>query len=275
MDEQLSSLIHSMVQVERSGRSPTAAAALRDIKGDFAARRALGHGRLPVVLDQSVAEEYEYRTRAYLEIARRVLKETETPWSPAAAESATQLLFGELATDRQELLEMLQSAAGAQQRVRTDALESSAARMARMINDEIALLVARQDRNRLALEELLGAPRYAAVRATWQKANALLNATPPDLANAAKEAVGAVEALARIVVGEGKLTLGDCIKRLRAAGRVPGGALKGLEELWGIASETPGVRHGGSASDLDVPTARYVVDLSQAALRLLLAADAA
>lgn len=217
MDEQLSALICSMIATERSGRLTPAAVALRDIKSEFATRGALGHGRLPVVLDQSAASEYERRATAYLDIAKRVVKETDTPWSQEVSRSTRELLAGELAADRQELLDQLRSIVGPQQQVRLNALESSRTRIRRVIEDELSILVIQQDRGRLPLRDLLSSPRYASVLGPWQKANSFLTTTDPDLANAAKEAVGSVEALARIVVADSKPTLGECIKRLRSS----------------------------------------------------------
>jgi hypothetical protein len=275
MDEQISSLIRSMIRTERGARSTPAAVALRDIKREFASRGALGHGRLPTSLDEAAAAEYEVRARAYLGIAKRVVGETDTPWTDELAREIEQLLASELATDWQELLDLLRTAGRPGQQARIDAIDSSKTRLARTIEDDLALLVIRQDRTRLPLRELLSSPRYAAVLASWQKANDGFRAGAPNLANAAKDAVGAVETLARIVVGDDSLTFGESIKRLRSSGRVPGATLKGLEELWGIASDTPGVRHGGAAEDLSASTAHYMEDLSSAALRLLLSFDTA
>lgn len=274
MDNDISSLIHAMVQTERSGRSAPLAAALRDIKGSFGAKGALGHGRLPVDLDSRAAEDYEQRARAYLGIAKRVMQETETPWTRDARAVVLHTLTTELVTDWEELVDALRRAVGQQGRARIELTEAAKNRAAAVLEQETSLQLLRQERTRLPLIELLGAPRYVDVLAAWRKADDASRGIPPDFAHAAKEAIGAVEALARILVGEPSATLGECVKRLRSHGQVAGPALKGIEELWGIGNATPGVRHGASAS-VDEATARYVVHISQAALNLLLSADSA
>src|SRR6185295_9259327 len=95
-----------------------------------------------------------------------------------------------------------------------------------------------------------------------------------DAENAAKEGVSAVEALVRILVNDGTASLGDGIKDLRRANRVHGSMLRGVEELWAITNNWRGVRHGGgSGPRLDGPEASYVMSLSEAVRRLLVAYD--
>jgi hypothetical protein len=89
-----------------------------------------------------------------------------------------------------------------------------------------------------------------------------------------KEAVGAVEALARIATSKPKATLGEAIKTLRSDGKIEPPLLKGIEELWGWASEEPGVRHSVLEGPLQIADARYCFKLAEAALGLLLAVDA-
>ena len=122
----------------------------------------------------------------------------------------------------------------------------------------------------------LQSPRYAAVLGHWKKAHLFLEPQALDLPNAVKEAVSAVEALAQIATGSSGATLGDCVKQLRRSGRLSAPLLKGMEELWGFASESPGVRHG-SPNDptLERAEADYAIDQAQAALKLLLSLDRA
>ncbi len=103
-----------------------------------------------------------------------------------------------------------------------------------------------------------------------------MSGQPPDYANAAKEAVSSVEAVAQIIVRNPSATLGDAVKHLRTSGRLEPPLLEGLEELWGFTSESPGVRHGSpSPTTIDVARAQYVLDSSAAAIRLLLSLDEA
>ena len=75
--------------------------------------------------------------------------------------------------------------------------------------------------------------------------------------------------------GAAMATLGDAIKNLRGSGRIQAPLLRGIEEIWGWASGTPGVRHGSApALTVDASTARYIVAQSEAAIALLLSTDA-
>ena len=142
------------------------------------------------------------------------------------------------------------------------------------LEQEIALLVLKRDRLRDPLLELLSPPRYAAARVPWKGARDFLEASPADYEKAVSEAIKAVEACARILIGDLKPTLGECIKQLRQKGIIEAPLLKGFEEIWGFASEAENVRHGGGAGAKVTPEiARYVVSSADACLRLLLASD--
>jgi hypothetical protein len=125
-----------------------------------------------------------------------------------------------------------------------------------------------------ALLSSLQAPRYAGPFQHWQKALEFRTGAKRDLANAAKEAVSAVEGLARVITGQHTETLGDLIKRLRTDRKVDGAMAKTLEGIWGFASNAPGVRHGGATpptlSDADLD---FVMTASEGALRYLLQLD--
>ena len=127
-----------------------------------------------------------------------------------------------------------------------------------------------------SLAALLSAPRYGGVLQHWQKAQAFLFGDAPDLENAAKEAVSAVEAMAQLVAGSPKATLGQSIKNLRSRGIVHAPLLKGLEEVWGYTSGATRIRHGSAAArNLTQSESRYVLDLCSAALRFLMSLDGA
>lgn len=122
--------------------------------------------------------------------------------------------------------------------------------------------------------DLLAAPRYEGPRGHVDRALEYLDGPAPDLANASKEAVCAVESLARIVTGRSTDTLGDIIKLLKRRGDLDPAIGKTLEGLWGYTSNAPGVRHGGTvAPTITEREARWVVDMSQAALQFLLELD--
>ena len=125
-----------------------------------------------------------------------------------------------------------------------------------------------------SIEAQLLAPRYAGPREQWAKAQNFAHGEARDLANAAKEAVGAVEGMARIVTGRYNDTLGDLIKHLKAQYQIDPALAKSLEGVWGFASSSPGVRHGGvEPATIDDGQAHYVLDSSVAALRFLLRLD--
>jgi hypothetical protein len=125
------------------------------------------------------------------------------------------------------------------------------------------------------ITRVLSSPRYAGPAAHWAKVRRFSNPPPErDPENAAKEAVAAVEALARIVIGDHSLTLGEAIKVLKKGGRLAPALGKALEGVWGFTSNAPGVRHGAAVlSPLASPEENFVVQTSAAAIKMLLALD--
>jgi hypothetical protein len=181
----------------------------------------------------------------------------------------------ELATDWDEIFGRMQQVVGQSLKPRVDMLEAARNRSRAYLEQELGLLVLKQDRTKLPLSDRLSADRYQAVADGWRKAHAYLNAGNPDLGNAAKEAVGAVETLARLVVNNPTATLGEAIKVLRSTERVEAPLLKGIEELWGWSSAQPGIRHSSADGSIELVEVRYCLRLAEAALHLLLAKDAA
>lgn len=124
------------------------------------------------------------------------------------------------------------------------------------------------------ISSLLSPPRYAGPADHWKKSADFARGDQRDLPNAAKEAICAVEGLARIVTGAHSDTLGDLIKKLKTSHNVNPAMAKTLEGLWGFTSNSPGVRHGGATpATIDDNEARYVLDGCEAALRFLLTLD--
>ncbi len=121
---------------------------------------------------------------------------------------------------------------------------------------------------------LLSPPRYAGPADHWKKSADFARGDQRDLPNSAKEAICAVEGLARIVTGAHSDTFGDLIKKLKTSHKVNPAMAKTLEGLWGFTSNSPGVRHGGATpATIDDNEARYVLDGCEAALRFLLTLD--
>lgn len=128
----------------------------------------------------------------------------------------------------------------------------------------------------LVHEQLGDSPRYRAARLLVGKAVDFYTAERPDMENAAKEAIAALESLALVVTGLSSGTLGACIKELKGKGLVPPALAKALEAVWGYGSEEHGVRHGKRlASSVDPKEARFALNLAAAAILYLLDLDAA
>jgi len=106
-----------------------------------------------------------------------------------------------------------------------------------------------------------------------RKAYGFLDADPPDAANAAKEAISALEGLAQFKIGDDSATLGEAIKRLRRDRRLHPTLADCLEKLWGFTNQSPGVRHGSNKEpSIAMAEAQFVVTTCEAAIQLLLAA---
>jgi len=133
-------------------------------------------------------------------------------------------------------------------------------------------ILVREGGAKASIETALAAPRYAGVRDHLSKAQRFLTIDPPDLANSAKEAICAVEALARLVCNDQTGTLGDLIKVLRSKHGLDPALVKALEGVWGYTSNAPAVRHGGVA-DLDVAQAQITLDLAPSSIYYLLRTD--
>jgi len=100
--------------------------------------------------------------------------------------------------------------------------------------------------------------------------------SPPAATEAAREAVLAIETLAKLVAGDPNATLGSALKLLKkervdvAAGLLLGG----LEKLWAFSNQVPGLRHGGVSGDpVTAPEAVFVLRTAEGALRYLLSLD--
>ena len=117
------------------------------------------------------------------------------------------------------------------------------------------------------LESQIQAPRYARPRDHWRKAQNFAQGDDRDLPNAAKEAISAVEGLARVVMNAPTATLGELIKRLKREKKVDPAMAKSLEGLWAFTSNSPGVRHGsGQPPTIDEAQVAFVVEQCGAAL---------
>lgn len=97
------------------------------------------------------------------------------------------------------------------------------------------------------------------VRAHLNKAVSFLANRPnPDLENAAKEAVSALEALFKELCGDPKATLADALKAQSIT--LHPALSKAIGSLYGFAGDFSGVRHSYKDENrLDMPTAQFLV----------------
>jgi hypothetical protein len=128
---------------------------------------------------------------------------------------------------------------------------------------------------RLRLEVLCGVPRYAGPCQHWRAAQAFLGAAEIDFAQAAHEAASAVEGLARIVLGDLKITLGDATKELKMKRGLHPTISNAIDRVYAYTGDVGGIRHGAATPVQVKPAeARFAIDVCEAALLLLLALDA-
>ena len=125
------------------------------------------------------------------------------------------------------------------------------------------------------IERLLAGPSLIGAAAHWERAHLALDADPPDTLTAGKEAVSALEAVAKHVTGIKKGTLGDCLTRLRSDASTHPSLVRSLEGVWGFVNDSPGVRHGSPETpSLSRSELQYVLATCEAGMVLLLSSVA-
>jgi hypothetical protein len=109
---------------------------------------------------------------------------------------------------------------------------------------------------------LLSDPRFAGPEEQFVKANQHLNKRPqPDTENCVKDAVGALEGVARIVSGQDKAILPQIVKS-HFNGKVHTTLQIALEKVYAYRGDVGGVGHGQTKpSDLGIEEARLVLGL--------------
>ena len=118
----------------------------------------------------------------------------------------------------------------------------------RFIDGKIVDITGEQERE--MLEEALGDTRFAGVSSHLERALALLaDRKQPDYRNSIKESISAVEAMARVVSGNDKATLGEALKILEKSGKLHTALKDGFSKLYGYTNDEHGIRH----AMLDVP----------------------
>jgi DNA-binding transcriptional ArsR family regulator len=118
----------------------------------------------------------------------------------------------------------------------------------RFIDGKLVEITNEQERE--MLEEALADTRFAGVTAHLERALALLaDRKQPDYRNSIKESVSAVEAIARVVSGSEKATLGEALKVLEKGGKLHAALKDGFSKIYGYTNDEHGIRH----AMLDVP----------------------
>lgn len=118
----------------------------------------------------------------------------------------------------------------------------------RLIDGKIIDITGEQERD--MLEEALGDTRFAGVSSHLERALALLaDRKQPDYRNSIKESISAVEAMARVVSGNDKATLGEALKVLEKSGKLHAALKDAFSKLYGYTNDEHGIRH----AMLDVP----------------------
>jgi len=109
------------------------------------------------------------------------------------------------------------------------------------------------------LAEALADTRFSAVTAHLKRALELLaDRKSPDYRNSIKESISAVEAMARVVAGAPKATLGDALKVLEKNGRLHSALKDGFSKLYGYTNDDDGIRHAMLGEpNIDQSDARY------------------
>jgi hypothetical protein len=94
--------------------------------------------------------------------------------------------------------------------------------------------------------QLLSSSRYAGPSEQWDKARAHLSKKPPDAENRIKDAVGALEGVARILSDTSKQTLGQLIGPLATQLGIPAPLKDAISKLYGYRGDEDGVGHGAA-----------------------------
>jgi len=227
--------------------------------------------------EQEVAciQEYDERLHAVWASYRRVIVEAGLPWTTELRREIDHRIEAQSQADLSYIEEMARGHITSHGHGFTLFLHDSSKELSSGLAAEIDLFATRYQALGATLMNALQAPRYSGPLMHWTEARKAMRQSPPDGLRAARAAVSSLEGIARIVVGDPKATLGDCIKSLRAQQHIDGATAKSLESLWGFSSDSPGIRHGATARvELPVAEAEYVIDAVEASGKLLLSLDA-
>ena len=110
-------------------------------------------------------------------------------------------------------------------------------------------------------KDILKNELFAGPNKQFNKAIGFLSKRPdPDLENCVKEAVGALEGVARLLINDETVSLGKAVDKLIAMGKIRKPFDKIFDALYGFASTVPGARHAAvKPSNMSVPEASFVL----------------
>jgi len=95
-----------------------------------------------------------------------------------------------------------------------------------------------------SIQKALNSSAYAGVEAHLESAlDHLSRKQNPDYRNSIKEAISAVESMARELTGNDKATLGDALSKMEKEGKFHPALRKALSSLYGYTSDADGIRH--------------------------------
>lgn len=229
------------------------------------------------VVDQQEAciAEIDFRANAIWNAYRRVVVEGRVLWTRELRDQILARVNQMLDNDVPVLEEMVRNAVVQYGHGFRLFLREARPSLIRRLSAELDLFALQHRPVGGSVRDQLAAPRYHGPQEHWVRVDRAMSQSPPDLATGAREAINAVEGLAKVVTALPTGTLGDCVKKLRADESIDGATVKALEALWGFANASPGLRHGAHiAPTLSQPEAEYVIEHAEAMTRLLLSIDA-
>lgn len=113
-----------------------------------------------------------------------------------------------------------------------------------------------------AVSEAASAPlNFTGAREHIQTAISHFSRKPnPDYRNCIKEAISAVESVARVITGNPKATLGDALKSIDATMPIHPALRDAMSKLYGYTSDEGGIRHSLlDASNIDEAEAKFMI----------------
>ena len=114
---------------------------------------------------------------------------------------------------------------------------------------------------------LLQQPEFKGADEQFKKALGHLNAGKPDYENCVKDAIAAIESVARIIIGDDTLLLDAIIRDLASQKIVPKPLDQVFQKLYAYRGNEPGVAHGlVGESKVGVEEAEFVLAISAASI---------